>query len=102
MMYVGIAAPSEDRDSPRTSREEFSALLISACRLLASTPPELASACSVSGSVSSDGQLALLALEAERIAAQHGVVSTVTVCDGRLQVRFVRSQGAPKRRNAAY
>jgi hypothetical protein len=100
-MYVGIAAPTEHRDAPRTAHARFTTLLISACRLLASTPPELASACAVSCSVSSGRQLALLALEVDRIAAQYGVVSTVRICEGRLQVKFARSQGAPKRTNAA-
>jgi hypothetical protein len=79
------------------SRDAVSASLLSGCLLLASTPPTLISAASISCAVSSPEETALLAARVRQLAAEHRLAAMVTVDGKRLRVRFARpdSVGEP-------
>ncbi len=79
------------------SRDAVSALLVSGCRVLTSTPPTLISAASISCAVSSPEEGALLAMLVHQLAAEHRLAAAVTVDGKRLRVRFARpdSVGGP-------
>lgn len=91
-MFSVVLAGLATQDEPRVSRRS-APLLEPACRLLARTPPALASATHISMAVSAH-EAADFALQAARLAADYGLISTVDIQGNRLHVTFVRHDRA--------
>ena len=97
-LMLAVLARHRRRQPPR---DAVSTLLASGCRVLASTPPTLISAASISCAVSSPEEGDLFAAHVRRLASEHRLTATVTVDGKRLRARFARQDGAGERPNDA-
>jgi hypothetical protein len=97
MILAGLVTTREER---RSSENRLTSLFEPLCRVLASTPPTLISAASMSCGVSSPQESDLLAMWISRLAEEYGLATTVTASDKRLRASFARLAGVEGQPNA--